>query len=157
MFNKFLKLPTEQKALLVAAVVVIILGLFYHSYNYPQVYARMGAGVGRLRGSVNLEAMSQKCSVVLIYSKTCPFCKDIVEKWDDLKNYSNGKFTFNKIESAELNNGEYMGNKIIAFPTILVFNGTNKKGKQYTGERNIKDIALFVSEECNINSKNPNK
>ena len=150
MLNKFLKLPTEQKALLVAAVVVILLGLFYHSYNYPQLYARMGAGVGRLQGSVNLEAMGEKCKVVLFHSTTCPHCVSLMPEWHKFKNNYSSKFDIKEIEGSEQSKStEYKNVTITGVPTIMVFNENNKDGVTYDGsDRKAESIAKFANDMC---------
>lgn len=145
MFNKFLKLPTEQKVLLILAVIVILVGLLYHSNNYPQLYARAGAGVGRMRGSINLEAFDEKCKVVLYHMTGCPHCVNLMPEWEKFTKMNRDKYNIEKKERSEMTKDEL--NTVSGFPTIKVV-PSNRPEVVYDGDRTSEALAAFVEKTC---------
>jgi thiol-disulfide isomerase/thioredoxin len=148
MFNKLLKLPSGHQALLLAAVIIILVALFYRHDEYPQMYARVGAGVGRLRGSVNLEAFEQQDgpTMALFYAPWCGHCKKIMPVWDELASSGPKQCKYEKIncdENTELAAKHNVG----SYPTIKFLPnglGDPSTAVDFNEERSLDALTGFV-------------
>lgn len=99
----------------------------------------------------------KKGYIILVHWKKCGHCIRFMPLWNDLKEKYNNKVQFFELEKDELDKIKDNGksnykklnflDKIISFPSIIIYNNDNQIFINYEKERNIKDLSYFIENE----------
>ena len=157
MLKWFSKLDSWKQFLVVASTLVILCSLFCsRNYNRPAVFAKFGAGLGPLRGGINIEAYENsvdaaktKSCVALFYAPWCGHCKRLMPTWEKFaEKNANDSVVIVKINADE-NKDLTSKFGIKSFPTIkYIASGLNKPSNvvDYSGNRTLEDLSSFIKQ-----------
>jgi thiol-disulfide isomerase/thioredoxin len=109
-------------------------------------------------GNVNLQLINErfnnKNGLIMFYSPTCPFCKDMGPRFTELSKVLKNSFPLGAVNCIDSKNGnDLLGDyfKISAYPTIKYYN--NGTYTDYSGGRNVKDFLNYLCKSnglCNF-------
>ena len=101
-------------------------------------------------GSKFDEIVKEKPSFVKFYHPSCGHCREMAPQWDALKDELKGlKLNMNIIEVHANTLSDIKSEcakKIPGYPTIMEVKQNGKAGKEYNGNRNVKDLKKFILE-----------
>merc|ERR1711937_232098 len=90
---------------------------------------------------------AKKHVVVMFYAPWCGHCKEFAPVYDEVaKNYADGEIVVAKLDS-EAHAVFAKMYKVTSYPTIKVFSKKDKKGADFTGERNKEALIEFIDKE----------
>ena len=99
-------------------------------------------------GSKFDEIIKKKPSFVKFYHPSCGHCREMAPQWDALKDeFKNIKLNLNIIEVHADTLGDIKSDcakNIPGYPTIMEVKQNGKAGKEYNGNRNVKDLKNFI-------------
>ena len=99
-------------------------------------------------GSKFDEIIKKKPSFVKFYHPSCGHCREMAPEWDALKDeFKNIKLNVNIIEVHADTLGDIKSDcakNIPGYPTIMEVKQNGKAGKEYNGNRNVKDLKKFI-------------
>ena len=99
-------------------------------------------------GSKFDEMIKKKPSFVKFYHPSCGHCRQMAPQWDALKDeFKNIKLNVNIIEVHADTLGDIKSDcakNIPGYPTIMEVKQNGKAGKEYNGNRNVKDLKKFI-------------
>tara|TARA_Y100000996_G_scaffold415546_1_gene411018 strand:+ start:8696 stop:9157 length:462 start_codon:yes stop_codon:yes gene_type:complete len=99
-------------------------------------------------GSKFDEIIKKKPSFVKFYHPSCGHCREMAPQWDALKDeFKNIKLNVNIIEVHADTLGDIKSDcakNIPGYPTIMEVKQNGKAGKEYNGNRNVKDLKKFI-------------
>lgn len=157
MLKQLQKLKVNQQLFLLFAVIVLLCSLFCRrGVGEPAMYARFGAGLGPLKGGINLEAYENslensmnKPSLTLFYAPWCGYCKRLMPTWDKFvkKNGNNGKVVIIKVNCEE---NKDLGKKfeVKSYPTIKYLPGglnSTDNVVEFKGDRSVNSLTQFLN------------
>lgn len=109
-------------------------------------------------GNVNLQLINDrfanKSGLIMFYSPTCPFCKDMYPRFKQLGEILKGQFSLGAVNCLDSQNGnDLLGDyfKVAAYPTIKYYH--NGQYVDYSGGRNVKDFLNYLCKNnglCNF-------
>jgi|UniRef100_A0A6C0BXQ2 thiol-disulfide isomerase/thioredoxin len=89
---------------------------------------------------------SGKKKFVFCYMNGCPHCDKAMPAWDEFAK-SCSEMECKKIESKE--DAEFMKkHEVQGYPTYLLLDGTGEKVAEYSGDRSVKDLKKFATENA---------
>ena len=99
-------------------------------------------------GSKFDEIIKKKPSFVKFYHPSCRHCREMAPQWDALKDeFKNIKLNVNIIEVHADTLSDIKSDcakNIPGYPTIMEVKQNGKAGKEYNGNRNVKDLKKFI-------------
>ena len=99
-------------------------------------------------GSKFDEIVKKKPSFVKFYHPSCGHCREMAPQWDALKDELKGiKLNLNIIEVHADTLSDIQSEcakNIPGYPTIMEVKQNGKAGKEYNGNRNVKDLKKFI-------------
>ena len=99
-------------------------------------------------GSKFDEIIKKKPSFVKFYHPSCRHCREMAPQWDALKDeFKNIKLNVNIIEVHADTLGDIKSDcakNIPGYPTIMEVKQNGKAGKEYNGNRNVKDLKKYI-------------
>ena len=94
------------------------------------------------------EIIKKKPSFVKFYHPSCRHCREMAPQWDALKDeFKNIKLNVNIIEVHADTLSDIKSDcakNIPGYPTIMEVKQNGKAGKEYNGNRNVKDLKKFI-------------
>lgn len=154
--KSFNKLKRYQQVLIIVVIVLVLCAMFCpRGYKEPAMYAKVGVGLGPLRGNISIEGydngkeqgyeLGTEPTCALFYAPWCGFCKDLMPIYDEVAK----KHPDKKIIKINCDENKDLAEKhgITSYPTIKFL----KKGVEdtvdtivYTGERTVKGLTDFI-------------
>lgn len=153
MFNFLNSFRKENKVILVVLIVVLVIAVFWPN-NRPNLSAGIGAHIGNLRGTIEIEAFGgadTKGEFVMFYAPWCGHCKKLMPAFDQLGSNFEG-VTITKID-CDKNPDVAKAHGVQGFPTIKFFrNGMSDPQTYvvYDGERSVDGLKSFLMSQLQI-------
>ena len=148
MFDRIRKNPILV-VLLTALLIVVIIGVFTPRHDRLTAGFNLGAHLGKLRGALNIETMSNEPCVVLFYAPWCGHCKRFKPQWDSLMAKNHGI----KLIDVNCDKNKELAEKhnIKGFPTIKYLpKGLDvSEGSEYNGDRSEESLNEFIKKCLN--------
>jgi protein disulfide-isomerase-like protein len=144
----------ENKFILLILILILALAIFWPRNNGPNLSAGIGAHLGNLRGSIEIEAFGSgddKPQFVLFYAPWCGHCKRVMPAFDQLGEQYEGVSVV-KVNCDENPEAAKM-HQIQGFPTLKFFrNGMTDPQTYvvYDGERSLDDMKSFIQSQLHI-------
>ena len=149
--NFFKSLKSEHLLILVIAMLVILLAIFFPRQT-PLVRAGVYGYVGNVGGKLQLEGLEtfdtsdDNKTIVLFFAPWCGHCKRLMPEWDKMMSMNNTDVKVVKVNADE--NKELSENfEVKGFPTIYFLpKGLNNPEDriEYKGERKGDALLAFV-------------
>jgi protein disulfide-isomerase-like protein len=152
----FLKnMQKEHRVLLAVLAVILLIGIFWPRNNGPNLSVGVGAHIGNLRGSIEVEAYANgsdlKPQFVMFYAPWCGHCKRIMPAFDQLgENYEGvSVLKVNCDDQPEM----AKAHGIQGFPTLKFFQNGMEDPQTYVvydGERNLDGLQSFIRSQLRV-------
>jgi thiol-disulfide isomerase/thioredoxin len=93
---------------------------------------------------------------VKFYSPTCPHCVAMAEEFANTASAYGEDFTFGAVDCTAQHK-ICNDHSVSGYPTVKLFKANDKKGIEFSGERNLDGFADFIEEHIDVKLKRPPK